>query len=49
MVTTMRPDIHAASLIQPEEIAQIVEFLIFSAGRSIIDEINIRRFYTSGF
>ncbi len=49
MVTAMRPDIDAASLIQPDEIAQIVEFLVFSEGRSVIDEINIRRFDAQGF
>lgn len=49
MVTAMRPDIDADSLIQPEEIAQIVEFLVFSEGQSIIDEINIRRFDAFGF
>lgn len=49
MVTTMRPDIDATSLIQPEEIAQIVEFLVFSQGQSVIDEINIRRFDAPGF
>lgn len=44
MVTTMRPDIDATSLIQPEEIADIVKFLIFAKGNAMIDEINIRRF-----
>lgn len=49
MVTTMRPDIDAGSLIQPEEIAEIVEFLVFTKGNSVIDEINIRRFDAGGF
>jgi len=49
MVTTMRPDIDTASLIQPEELAEIIEFLVFSKSRSIIDEINIRRFDAPGF
>jgi 3-oxoacyl-[acyl-carrier protein] reductase len=44
MVAAMRPDIDAASLIQPEEIANIVNFLIFSNGNAMIDEINIHRF-----
>ncbi len=49
MVTTMRPDIDAASLIQPEELADVIEFLVFSNSRSVIDEINIRRFDALGF
>jgi len=49
MVTTMRPDIDATSLIQPEELAEIIEFLVFSKSRSVIDEINIRRFDAPGF
>lgn len=49
MVTTMRPDIESDSLIQPEEIAEVIEFLLFSKGRSVIDEVNIRRFDAPGF
>ncbi len=49
MVTTMRPDIDATSLIQPEELADVIEFLVFSNSRSVIDEINIRRFDAPGF
>lgn len=49
MVTTMRPDIEAASLIQPEEIADVVEFLVFKKGNAVIDEINIRRFDATGY
>jgi 3-oxoacyl-[acyl-carrier protein] reductase len=49
MVTKMRPEIESDSLIQPEEIAEIIEFLLLSKGRSVIDEVNIRRFDAPGF
>ena len=38
-----RPDIDPARLIQPEEIAELVVFLVTWRGNGIIDEIRIRR------
>lgn len=43
LITDMRPDIPPATLIQPEEIAQIVWFLLSQRGNAMIDEINVRR------
>lgn len=43
MVASTRPDINRNELIAPEEIAQIVEFLLTHRGNAVIDEINIRR------
>ncbi len=43
MITSMRPDIDPAELISPEEIADIVLFLVQKRGRGVIDEIHIRR------
>lgn len=44
MVTKMRPDIDPAELIQPEEIAEIVRFLVTRKGTGTIDEFYIRRY-----
>lgn len=44
MVTKMRPDIRPEELIQPEEIAEIVRFLITRKGNGTIDQFYIRRF-----
>lgn len=44
MVRKMRPDINPAELIQPEEIAEIVRFLVTRKGSGTIDEFYIRRF-----
>jgi 3-oxoacyl-[acyl-carrier protein] reductase len=38
-----RPDVDVARLIQPEEIADIIVFLVTRPGNGVIDEINIRR------
>ncbi len=38
-----RPDIDPSKLIQPEEIADIVLFLLGWKGNGVIDEVNIRR------
>jgi 3-oxoacyl-[acyl-carrier protein] reductase len=38
-----RPDIDPAKLVQPEEIAELVLFLVTWKGNGVIDEINIRR------
>ena len=44
MVKKMRPDINADELIQPEEIAEIVHFLVTRKGNGTIDQFYIRRF-----
>lgn len=43
MVGKMRPDLDTSMLIAPEEIADIVEFLLVHRGNAAIDEINVRR------
>jgi 3-oxoacyl-[acyl-carrier protein] reductase len=43
MVQEMRPDIDFEQLIQPEEIAEIVEFIVTRKGRGTIDHFYIRR------
>ena len=43
MVREMRPDIDTEQLIQPEEISEIVEFLVNRKGRGTIDHLYIRR------
>ncbi len=43
MVQEMRPDIDFDELIQPEEIAELVEFLVTRKGKGIIDHFYIRR------
>jgi len=44
MVRQMRPDINPDELIQPEEIAEIVHFLVTRKGQSTIDQLYIRRY-----
>ncbi|MBQ9660415.1 MAG: SDR family oxidoreductase [Bacteroidales bacterium] len=44
MVTQMRPDIKPDELIQPEEIAEIVRFLVTRKGQGTIDQFYIRRY-----
>ncbi|MDR2917095.1 MAG: SDR family oxidoreductase [Tannerella sp.] len=44
MVTRVRPDIHPEELIQPEEIAEIIRYIVNSNGNGIIDHFYIRRF-----
>lgn len=44
MVTRMRPDIRPDELIQPEEIAEIVRFLLTRKGQGTIDQFYIRRY-----
>ncbi len=44
MVTKMRPDINPEELIQPEEIAEIVRFLVTKKGNATIDQFYIRRY-----
>lgn len=43
MVQEMRPDIDGEQLIQPEEIAELVEFLVTRKGKGVIDHLYIRR------
>jgi 3-oxoacyl-[acyl-carrier protein] reductase len=43
LVTIMRPDLDPSTLIKPEEIAEIVVFLLKFRGNAVIDEINVRR------
>lgn len=44
MVKQMRPDIRPDELIQPEEIAEIVRFLVTKKGQGTIDQFYIRRY-----
>ena len=44
MVKQMRPDIKPDELIQPEEIAEIVRFLVTKKGQGTIDQFYIRRY-----
>ena len=43
MVTQARPDLDRSVLIQPQEIADIVLFLVTRRGNAVIDELSIRR------
>ena len=43
MVQEMRPDIDHSQLIQPDEIAELVEFLVTRKGKGTIDHLYIRR------
>jgi len=43
LIGRARPDLDRSGLIQPEEIADIVLFLVTRRGNAIIDEINVRR------
>jgi 3-oxoacyl-[acyl-carrier protein] reductase len=38
-----RPDLDRSVLMQPQEIADIVLFLVTRPGKAVIDEINVRR------
>jgi len=42
MVFEMRPDIDMEQLIQPEGIAEIVEFLVTRKGKGTVDHLYIR-------
>jgi len=44
MVKQMRPDISPDELIQPEEISEIIHFLVTRKGSGTIDQFYIRRF-----
>ncbi|MGI6537308.1 MAG: hypothetical protein ACOX22_03000 [Caldicoprobacterales bacterium] len=43
MVTVTRPDLAAAEMPTPGDIADIVIFLLNYRGNAVIDEINVRR------
>lgn len=43
MVGEMRPDLDESDLMLPEEIAEIVLFLLTHKGNAVIDEVNVRR------
>ncbi len=43
MVARVRPDIHKDELIKPEEIAELVLYLVTHKGNGIVDELHIRR------
>lgn len=43
MVSEMRPDIDTEKLIQPEEIAELIEFILTRKGKGTIDHLYIRR------
>jgi NAD(P)-dependent dehydrogenase (short-subunit alcohol dehydrogenase family) len=43
MIREMRPDINPAELIQPDEIAELIEFLVTRKGRGTIDHLYLRR------
>jgi 3-oxoacyl-[acyl-carrier protein] reductase len=43
MVAQARPDIDKSLLMQPEEIADLVLFLVTRQGNAMIDEIYVRR------
>ncbi len=43
MVGNVRPDIKKEDLIQPEEIAELVLYLVTQRGNAVVDELHIRR------
>jgi NAD(P)-dependent dehydrogenase (short-subunit alcohol dehydrogenase family) len=43
MVQNVRPDIRQKDLIQPDEIAELVLYLVTHRGNAVIDELHIRR------
>ena len=43
MVGSVRPDIPKNELIQPEEIAELILYLVTHKGNAVIDELHIRR------
>lgn len=47
LVQKVRPDIKKQDLIQPEEIAELVLYLVTHKGNAVIDELHIRRAVSS--
>ena len=43
MVARVRPDIAADELIKPEELAELVHYLVTHKGNAVVDELHIRR------
>ncbi len=43
LVQKVRPDIKKDELMQPEEIAELVVYLVTHKGNAVIDELHIRR------
>ncbi len=43
MVGNVRPDIKAADLIRPDEVAELVLYLVTRTGNAVVDELHIRR------
>jgi len=43
MITNTRPDLDPSDLIAPEEIADIVMFLLTRKGNAVIDDVHVRR------
>lgn len=43
MVRDVRPDIDPSELVQPEEVARVVTFLLSMEGNGVIDEVPLRR------
>ena len=43
MAGQVRPDLKPEDLMQPEEIAEIIIFLLTHRGNAVIDSINVRR------
>lgn len=49
MATQARPDLDRSILMQPEEIADIVLFLVTRQGNAVVDEIHVRRAVSTPF
>jgi NAD(P)-dependent dehydrogenase (short-subunit alcohol dehydrogenase family) len=47
MVGSVRPDIKKKDLIQPDEIAELVLYLVTHKGNAVVDELHIRRAVSS--
>lgn len=43
MVGNVRPDIKAVDLIRPDEVAELVLYLVTRTGNAVVDELHIRR------
>ena len=43
LIRDARPDLDVSDLMQPEEIAEIVLFLVTRSGNAVVDEIRVRR------
>ena len=49
MIAVTRPDLDPASLTRPDDVAEIVEFLIKNSGTAVIDSIDMRRMSNTPF